>query len=364
MLGVRVVIQCDGYAGIGPVFAGPDPPKRAGCMDHARRKWVVALDAGDARAAIVVKLLAGLYAVEAEARAQGLSPDALVARRHEKSRPIMAQLRRVIGDLAAGASPKSPLGKATTYAINQWPTLEVFLDDGRVPLSKNAHVERQQRRTVLGRKNYLFSGSDDGARRLAILQTFVVNCDLAKIPMWQYLRDTLARLADGWPQSRIAELTPAAWAAAQKTAEQAKTSPRSQCGSTCATRRPPRRRLAAVPHRRADARRLGRRPEDRRAGEGSVAHRRSSRAVRPLPSRAIQPHRAAGAKVGATGRIPRNNADWHRLLEICALADTLILDEDGVYDPTSFNDRLLLGLKRNDERSRASCPEGGCAAGF
>jgi len=212
------VIQSDGYAGIDAVFAGPNTPRRAGCMDHARRKWVVALDAGDVRAAIVVKLMAGLYAVEAEARAQGLGPDALLERRREKSRPIMEQLRRVIGDLAQGVLPKSPLGKATTYAINQWPTLEVFLDDGRVPLS-NAHVERQQRRTVLGRKNYLFSGSDDGARRLAILQTFVVNCDLAMVSMWQYLRDTLARLADGWPQSRIAELTPAAWAPAQKTAE-------------------------------------------------------------------------------------------------------------------------------------------------
>lgn len=214
------VIQGDGYAGIDAVFAGPDPPKRAGCMDHARRKWMVALDAGDARAAIVVKLMAGLYAVEAEARAQGLGPDALLERRREKSRPIMEQLRRVIGDLAQGALPKSPLGKATTYAINQWSTLEVFLDDGRVPLS-NVHVEQQQRRTVLGRKNYLFSGSDDGARRLAILQTFVVNCDLTKVPIWQYLRDTIAHLADGWPQSRIAELTPAAWAAAQKAAEQA-----------------------------------------------------------------------------------------------------------------------------------------------
>jgi hypothetical protein len=215
------VIQSDGYAGLAPVFTGPDPPKRAGCMDHSRRKFVVAMEAGDARAAIIVKLMAGLYAVEADARARGLGPDALLERRHATSRPIMAQLQRVIADLHGGALPKSPLGKATTYAINQWSTLEVFLDDGRVPLA-NAHVERQQRRTVLGRKNYLFSGSDDGARRVAILQTFVINCELAKVSMWHYLRDTLTRLADGWPQSRIAELTPSAWAATamQQTAEQ------------------------------------------------------------------------------------------------------------------------------------------------
>ena len=78
------------------------------------------------------------------------------------------------------------------------------------------HVERQQRRTAVGRKNYLFAGSDEGARRLAILQSVVVNCDMLGISTWHYLRDTFQRLADGWPQSRIAELLPAAWAAEQK----------------------------------------------------------------------------------------------------------------------------------------------------
>lgn len=157
-------------------------------MDHARRKWVVALDAGDVRAAIVVKLMGGLYAVEAEARAQGLGPDALLELRREKSRPIMEQLRRVIGDLAKGALPKSPRGKATTYTINQWPTLEVFLD---VP---------RRRARVPGEHPHRAAATPDGprpeelpcspapttaARRVAILQTFVVNCNLAKVPMWQ-----------------------------------------------------------------------------------------------------------------------------------------------------------------------------------
>lgn len=209
------VIQADGYAGIDEVFTGPDPPARAGCMDHCRRRFVKAMEAGVASAALVVKLLQGLYAIEEHARDRHLGPDALLALRQAKSRPIMDQLQRVIAELHQGAVPKSPLGKATTYAINQWTTLCVFLQDGRVPLS-NAHVERQQRRTACGRKNYLFAGSDDGARRLAILQTVVVNCDLLKISMWHYLRDTFQRLAEGWPQSRIAELTPAAWAAEQK----------------------------------------------------------------------------------------------------------------------------------------------------
>ena len=209
------IIQGDGYAGIDTVFSGLDPPRRAGCHDHARRKFVKALDAGDMHAALVIKLYADLYAVEARARKDRLGPDALLARRQEHSRPIMTRLHRVIGDLHLNATPKSHMGKATGYAIRQWPTLTVFLDDGRVPIA-NIHVERQHRRTALGRKNYLFAGSHEAARRLAILQTIVVNCDMLGISMWHYLRDVFQRIADRLPRARYAELTPAAWAAAQK----------------------------------------------------------------------------------------------------------------------------------------------------
>ena len=221
------VLQSDGYAGIDAVFSGPDPPKRAGCMDHCRRKFVKALEAGDARAALVLERLGELYAIERQAAVEKLDPAALARRRAERSRPVMERLHRVIAELHLVATPKSPLGKATTYAIHQWSTLEVFLDEGRVPLS-NIQVEQQQRRTALGRKNYLFAGSDEGARRLAILQTVVVNCDLLGISMWHYLRDTFQRLADGWPQSRIAELLPAAWAAAHPATDEKPQKPQAE----------------------------------------------------------------------------------------------------------------------------------------
>ena len=214
------IVQGDGYAGIDKFFTGPDPPLRAGCHDHCRRKFVHSMKAGDVRAALVVQIYAELYAVEAQARKEGLDADALLLRRQQKSRPIIDRLHRLIADLHVTVEPKSHLGKATGYAIRQWPTLIVFLQDGRVPIS-NIHVERQQRKPALGRKNWLFAGSHEAARRLAIVQTIVVNCDLAGISMWHYLRDTFTRLANGWPQSRIAELTPAAWARAAKKAQQA-----------------------------------------------------------------------------------------------------------------------------------------------
>ena len=205
-------IQGDGYAGFDKIFDGPDPPTRVGCMAHCRRKFVAAMEAGDARAAIAVALFRQLYAVEAQAKLEALGPDQLKDRRQQLSKPIMMQLGRVVADLHNGSVPKSPLGKATIYAVNQWTTLLVFLEDGRLPID-NTHVEREQRLTALGRKNFLFAGSDEGARRLAVLMTVITNCKLAKVCVFDYLRDLLAKLAAGWPASKLTELMPAAWAA-------------------------------------------------------------------------------------------------------------------------------------------------------
>ncbi len=213
------VIQSDGYAGLGPVFARPNAPRRAGCMDHCRRPFMKALDAGDARAAVVVSVMREIYAVEAQARADGADLDELLRRRQRDSRPLVDRLHRIIGDLAGRATPKSPLGKAVGYAVNQWSTLILFLDDPRVPLS-NAHVERQQRRTAIGRRNWLFAGSDDAARRFAILHTLIVNCDLVGAPPFEYLRDVFGHLAGNWPMARIRELLPAAWLASQRRQQQ------------------------------------------------------------------------------------------------------------------------------------------------
>ena len=203
-------IQGDGYAGIDAHFARPGAPQRVGCMDHARRRFLAALDAKDLRAAIPVSLLKQLYAVEREAREAGEDLVALHARRQHFSRPLIQRLHEVIAKLQPNAVPKSPLGKAVTYAVNQWPTLVVFLEEPRLPIS-NAHVERLQRRTALGRKNYLFAGSDEGARCLAILTTIVSNCELAGAPTFDYLHDVIAKIAAGWPAARIAELMPRPW---------------------------------------------------------------------------------------------------------------------------------------------------------
>jgi hypothetical protein len=211
-------VQADGYAGIDKYFERPDAPVRVGCLGHCRRKFVAALDAKDMRAAVPISLFAQLYAIEAKAREDKIGPDELLARRQALSRPLMDRLGEVIEGLRGKAVPKSPMGKAITYAINQWSTLTAFLTDGRIPID-NLHVERRHRVVALGRRNYLFCGSDEGARRHAIISTVLGNCALAGVNPFAYLRDVIAKLAGDWPRARIAELMPAAWAAAQKQAE-------------------------------------------------------------------------------------------------------------------------------------------------
>jgi transposase len=213
-------VQADGYAGIDKYFERADAPVRVGCLGHCRRKFVAALDAKDMRAAVPISLFAQLYAIEAKAREDKIRPDELLARRQALSRPLMDRLGEVIEGLRGKAVPKSPMGKAITYAINQWSTLTAFLTDGRIPID-NLHVERRHRVVALGRRNYLFCGSDEGARRHAIISTVLGNCALAGVNPFAYLRDVIAKLAGDWPSAKIAELMPAAWAAAQKKPEDA-----------------------------------------------------------------------------------------------------------------------------------------------
>src|SRR5262249_34560450 len=107
--------------------------------------------------------------------------------------------------------PKSPLGDAVRYLTNQWVVLQRFVDDGQLAIDNN-RAENQLRVVALGRKNWLFAGSFDGARRTALLYTLVQSCPLAHISPFDYLKGVLVRVATH-PQRQIAQLTPRGWAA-------------------------------------------------------------------------------------------------------------------------------------------------------
>lgn len=210
------LLQSDGYAGLQKLFEKPSrAPRRAGCMAHVRRRFVQALEAGDARAAVPLALLKKLYDVERGVTQEGGDAQQRQLRRQTQSRPLMEQLHKVLEALKAQAPPKTPLGKAVGYALRQWETLQPFLSDGQVRIDNN-HTEQTLRPIALGRKNWLFGGSDEGARWLAIHQTLLGSCALAGISdPWTYLRDVLTKLSRAWPQSRLGELVPAAWLAAR-----------------------------------------------------------------------------------------------------------------------------------------------------
>ncbi|HEX5752316.1 MAG TPA: IS66 family transposase [Archangium sp.] len=220
----------DGYKGYDKLFTRPGATAvEVGCWSHARRYFVDALDAGDTRAALPLSLIGRLFAVEREADEQQVDEAERLRRRNALSRPVTEQLARWMADIYGRERPKSPLAQACRYAINQWTSLLRFLEDARLPLHNNAS-ELRLREIAVGRKNYLFAGSDAGAERAACVYTLVATCVLAGVDPWAYLADVLDKLARGWPQRQLEQLLPPMWKAAREAA--ARTTPATSPAAT------------------------------------------------------------------------------------------------------------------------------------
>lgn len=207
LAGFRGFLQADAYKGYDALYRDGTVIEVA-CWAHARRRFVAALDGGEPLAATLLSLVQQLYQVEREAAE--LSREERLALREARSRPILAEIDAQRRWLAERALPKSPLGDALRYLDNQWQPLQRFVTDGRLRIDNNG-AESQLRAVAVGRKNWLFAGRFTGAQRAATLYSLVQSCKLAKLEPFAYLRDVLRRVATH-PQSRIAELTPRAWA--------------------------------------------------------------------------------------------------------------------------------------------------------
>lgn len=205
-------VQVDGYSGYDALFRGENCPRiEVGCFMHARRYFVQAVDAGDLRALPAVAQIRALYAVEREAKEAGLDAPGRRALREQKARPLLEELQAWLEAMAPRATPKSPLGQAIGYAQNRWPALLRYLDDGRLEID-NGEVERLIRLVALGRKNYLFAGSDAGAERAAVAYTVLATCTLHELDPWAYVKDVLEKIAADWPQRELDRLLPDRWA--------------------------------------------------------------------------------------------------------------------------------------------------------
>jgi hypothetical protein len=175
------------------------------CWAHARRKFYDIHQATRSpMAEDLLKRIATLYDVENEVR--GLPAERRRLIRQEKAAPLIDELAAVLDAMLPKLPGKSELAAAIRYARNLWTALRRYLDDGRLEIDNNA-AERQIRPLALGRKNYLFAGSDAGGDRAAALYTLVETAKLNRLDPEAWLRDVLTRIADH-PINRIADLLP------------------------------------------------------------------------------------------------------------------------------------------------------------
>jgi transposase len=210
-------IQCDGYPAYRSFANGRTQPiELAGCWAHVRRKFHEALEQSPRTSGWLLRQIQNLYRVEARLREQKAGPCLREAVRVHQSRPTVQRLQRALVRLKGSGRylPQSLLGIAIDYALGQWSTLEVYLQDGRVEIDNNL-VENAIRPTALGKKNWLFMGDADAGERGAILYTLIESCRRRGIDPYAYLKDILTRLPT-MTNHQIPTVTPAAWLAAQK----------------------------------------------------------------------------------------------------------------------------------------------------
>jgi len=210
-------LQGDGYAGYAAMLRDdqtgePVVPRerRLGCGMHIRSKFESAAKTGDARGAVAIRYFQKIYRVEASCKNEGLSAEQRKARRDELSLPVVDELYDWTRELHPRLVPKSPLFVATQYAINQEDAWRRCFTDGGFAID-NGEVERQLRRVAMGRKNYLFAGSDKGAERLAVAYTVFGSCHMHDVNPWAWATDVIGKLQRGWPMSRLDELLPNVW---------------------------------------------------------------------------------------------------------------------------------------------------------
>jgi transposase len=212
----RGVIHADGYAGFNELFAGGKIVEAA-CWAHVRRKF---FDVHAATASPIAKealdRIGQLYRVEETIK--GLAPDHRRREREQQSKPIAEALAAWAEGTVRQLSRKSELAQAFRYMRARWTALVRCFDDGRLALDNNP-AERALRGVAIGRKNYLFAGSDAGGRRAAAMYSLIESAKLNGLNPQHYLADLLTRIADH-PARRIAELLPWNWqpAAAQRVA--------------------------------------------------------------------------------------------------------------------------------------------------
>ena len=198
------ILQADGYAGFNKLYE-TGRVSEAACWAHVRRKWHDLFQAHRSPIAKeAIERIGQLYGIEQEIR--GRSPIERREVRVVKSRPLLETMHAWLKATLAKLSQKSDVAVAIRYALDRWDALLRFVEDGRVEIDNNA-AERALRAVAVGRKNYLFAGSDAGGERAAAIYSLLGSAKLTGIDPEAYLSSVLRRIADH-PINRITELLP------------------------------------------------------------------------------------------------------------------------------------------------------------
>lgn len=205
-------LQADAFSGYDGIYAGSAGKiLEVACWAHARRKFFEAQSSSPAEASLIVQIIRRLY--EVEDRARPLDDDARRAMRQTEALPILGRLREELVRLSSKLLPKSALAQAVTYALNQWQALCRYTEDGRLNIDNNVS-ERRLRDQAIGRKNWMFLGSDEAGPRAAVLCTIIAGAKRHRLEPWAYLHDVILQLSvDANPESLV-RLLPDRWAVA------------------------------------------------------------------------------------------------------------------------------------------------------
>jgi transposase len=208
----RGFLQADAFSGYDGIYWKSDGQiLEVACWAHARRKFYEARSSSPVEASLIIQMILRLYKVED--RARPLDDDARRVLRQTESVPILDRLREELNRLSAKLLPKSALTKAVTYALNQWPALCRYTDDGRLTIDNNKS-ENRVRDQAIGRKNWMFLGSAEAGPRAAVLCTVIAGAKRHRLESWAYLHDVILQLSvDASPES-LARLLPDRWALA------------------------------------------------------------------------------------------------------------------------------------------------------
>jgi len=211
LAGYAGVLQADAYAGFNDLYhlgRKPGPITEAGCWAHSRRKLFDL--ANLAKAPLAVEAVRRIDAIfDVERAINGLPAERRLAVRQRHAKPLVAALETWMRAARGKMSRHAEVAKALDYMLRRWETFSRFLEDGRIDLTNNA-AERALRGIALGRKSWLFAGSDRGGERAAAMYSLIVSAKLNGVDPRAWLADVLARIADH-PASRLHELLPWNW---------------------------------------------------------------------------------------------------------------------------------------------------------